>query len=146
MQRRINSLMRQMMEPMAAVQPFEGSAADGSVSPHRRAFWPSCDVKETKDGLTVNAELPGMKKEDINVTVQGGLLSIKGERKFEKTDDQDGMHHVERSYGSFIRRFQLPPGAEEDKIAASYKDGILKVEIPKKPDAIPAEKKIELHD
>eukprot|EP00698_Gefionella_okellyi_P023863 TRINITY_DN826_c0_g2_i1.p1 TRINITY_DN826_c0_g2~~TRINITY_DN826_c0_g2_i1.p1 ORF type:complete len:199 (+),score=24.28 TRINITY_DN826_c0_g2_i1:89-598(+) len=106
-------------------------------------FWPSVDVKENENALTVHAELPGMKKEDININLDNNVLTISGQRSQEKVEDNERVHRVERSYGSFKRSFALPKNLKEDQIKASYNDGVLSVEIPKAaPRAKPEAKRI----
>jgi HSP20 family protein len=98
---------------------------------------PALDVYEEKDQFTVKTELPGMKREDIDVTFEGGVLNISGERKSEtKTDDAD-VHRSERYFGRFHRSVSLPATVAADKIKASYKDGILSVTLPKTEEAKP---------
>jgi len=105
-------------------------------------FWPSVDVKENDNAITVHAELPGMKKDDINITVENGQLSISGERSQQKEEENERFHRVERSYGSFRRSFKLPENVKEENIKASYNDGILTVELPKTAERKPEPKKI----
>jgi HSP20 family protein len=103
---------------------------------------PSVDISETADNFIVRAELPGMKKEDIELEVENNVLSIRGERKFEKTDEGENYHFMERSYGSFYRSFTLPKNVDSETIGAEYKDGMLVVTIPKKEEVKP--KKVEI--
>eukprot|EP01028_Stygiella_incarcerata_P011170 TRINITY_DN619_c0_g1_i1.p2 TRINITY_DN619_c0_g1~~TRINITY_DN619_c0_g1_i1.p2 ORF type:complete len:201 (+),score=81.36 TRINITY_DN619_c0_g1_i1:322-924(+) len=113
-----------------------------TVSPFRHRFggwYPLVDVHDGEDKITIEAELPGVKKEDIHIDVKGNILSLSGETKCErKEDDHDGYHLMERSYGSFKRSFTLPPEAHSDEVNAQYEDGILSVTIPK--DVKPKEK------
>lgn len=95
-------------------------------------FWaPSVDILDDKDAYMVKAELPGLKKEDIEVSVENGILTIKGERKFEDEEKKENYHRIERRYGCFSRSVSLPGDINSDKVKASYKDGVLAVEIPK---------------
>lgn len=103
---------------------------------------PAVDVCEDADNFYVSAELPGMKKEDIDLEVENNVLTIKGERKFEKKEEGESFHFVERSYGSFYRSFTLPKNVSGDDIKAEYKDGMLKVTLPKIEEVKP--KKIEI--
>lgn len=103
---------------------------------------PSVDISETADNFIVRAELPGMKKEDIELEVENNVLSIRGERRFEKTDEGENYHFMERSYGSFYRSFTLPKNVDSETIGAEYKDGMLVVTIPKKEEVKP--KKVEI--
>jgi HSP20 family protein len=96
------------------------------------ADWtPSCNVVETSEEYRIEAELPGVKQEDLEVNVENGVLSLKGERREEKEEKGKKLHRVESSYGSFVRSFTLPDDAAEDKIAASYEDGLLTLRIPR---------------
>jgi HSP20 family protein len=96
-------------------------------------FWPLVDVKDSDSAITVHAELPGLRKEDINIHVENNTLHISGERSQEKKEENERWHRVERSFGSFRRSFRLPEGVKEDEIKASCKDGVLEVVVPKKP-------------
>ena len=105
---------------------------------------PSADISETDDGFEVRAELPGVTKDDVHISVKDDLLTIKGEKRQEKTDDSKDFHRVERSYGSFERRFSLPPKVEVDSIKAEFKDGVLTLSIPKPEEVKPKEIPINL--
>jgi HSP20 family protein len=105
---------------------------------------PAVDISENKDDLMVNVEVPGMKKEDIKVTLQDGILTVKGERKQEKEEKDKNFHRVERSYGSFCRSFTLPTTVQGDKIKANYKDGILMISLPKVEEVKPKEISIDV--
>lgn len=101
---------------------------------------PRVDIAETEKEFIVKAEIPDVKKEEVNISVDNGVLSIKGERKQEKEEKGKKFHRVERYYGSFTRSFTLPDNVDETKIEASFKDGMLNIQIPKtkksKPKAI----------
>ncbi len=99
---------------------------------------PAVDIKETPEAFNIEAELPGMSKDDLKVTVQNGVLSIQGERKHEEETDDKKHHRIERFYGSFLRRFTLPENVNEDSIQANFKDGVLTLTLTK---AEPAEPK-----
>jgi HSP20 family protein len=92
---------------------------------------PPVDIVEDEKEYTIRVEIPGVKKEDVKVSVEGGVLSITGDRKAEKEEKDKKYHRVERSYGSFIRSFAVPEGASSDKISAEFKDGVLSVRLPK---------------
>ncbi|MDI6764892.1 MAG: Hsp20/alpha crystallin family protein [Thermodesulfobacteriota bacterium] len=96
---------------------------------------PSLDVSETKNDLVVKAELPGMDPKDIDISLNEGILTIKGERKQEKEENEQNYHLIERSYGSFTRLVRLPREVKSEKISASYKNGVLKVTLPKSEEA-----------
>ncbi len=106
-----------------------------------RSDWaPAVDIKETGDAFTIEAELPGMKKDDVKVTVHDGVLSIQGERKHEEETGDKKHHRIERVYGSFLRRFTLPENIDENSIKANFQDGVLTLNLkkaePKEPKAI----------
>lgn len=104
-----------------------------------RSDWaPAVDIKETPEAFNIEAELPGMSKDDVKVTVQDGVLSIQGERKHEEETNDSKHHRIERVYGSFLRRFTLPENVDENSIRASFKDGVLSLTLTK---AEPAEPK-----
>jgi HSP20 family protein len=92
---------------------------------------PLVDVSEDDKEFLITAELPDIKREDVKVTAEEGILRISGERKFEKEEKGKKFHCVERSYGSFERCFSLPPGTKPQSLTAEYKDGVLKVHLPK---------------
>lgn len=102
-----------------------------AVSTNRDSFVPSIDISETDDQFLISAELPGMKKDDININLENGRLSISGERTFKNQEDGKTYHRVETQYGSFNRSFQLPDYVDEDSINASYSDGLLNITINK---------------
>jgi HSP20 family protein len=94
-------------------------------------WMPAVDIQETETEYLVKAELPEVKKEDVKVTVENGVLTVQGERKQEKEEKGKKFHRVERSYGTFLRTFAVPLDAEETKVAADFKDGVLRVHLPK---------------
>jgi HSP20 family protein len=96
------------------------------------AEWaPLVDISEDEKEYLIKAELPDVKKENVKISVQDGVVSISGDRKYEKEEKGKKYHRVERSYGSFMRSFTLPEDADESKISAEYKDGVLHVHLPK---------------
>ena len=106
-------------------------------------FYPAVDIHEGDKEITLKAELPGIKKEDVHIDVTDGVITLRGERKLEKEDKKENYHRIERSYGSFHRSFTLPSTVDVEKIKAKYKDGILEATLPKteeaKPKSIPVE-------
>ena len=92
---------------------------------------PSVDIIEDEKEWLLKADLPEVKKEEVKVTVENGVLTISGERKFEKEEKAKKYHRIERSYGNFLRSFTLPDGADGSKVNAEFKDGVLKVHLPK---------------
>lgn len=106
--------------------------ANGSNELMTVAEWaPSVDISEDDKEWLVKADLPEVKKDDVKVTVEDGTLTITGERKFEKEEKGKKYHRVERAYGNFVRSFTLPDGADGAKVSAEFKDGVLKVRLPK---------------
>jgi len=96
-----------------------------------RTWVPAFDISENDKEYVVSAELPGIDSKDLEVTLSDGVLEIKGEKKREKEENGDNIHRVERYYGSFHRSFVVPEKVEEDKVGASYKDGVLTLTLPK---------------
>jgi len=125
----------QMMEDLATVR---GEGVDDLAS-----WSPSVDIYDKDGKLVVEAELPGIKKDDIQVNVDNGVLTIRGERKKEEEVKEDDFYRVERSYGTFVRSFSLPSDVDADKIDASYQDGMLLLTIPRSEEAKPS--KIKVH-
>lgn len=102
------------------------------------ADWvPSVDISETEGEYQIQAEIPDVKKEDVKVTLEDGVLTIQGERKHEKEEKGKKYHRIERSYGSFVRTFSLPDVIDEDKVKAEFKDGVLNLHLPKSEKAKP---------
>lgn len=102
------------------------------------ADWiPTVDISETDAEYQIKAELPEVKKEDVKVTVEDGVLTIQGERRHETEEKGRKYHRVERSYGSFVRSFTLPDHVDDTKVKAEYKDGVLNLHLPKSEKAKP---------
>jgi HSP20 family protein len=102
------------------------------------ADWvPTVDISETDGEYQIKAEIPDVKKEDVKVTLEDGVLTIQGERKQEKEEKGKKYHRVERSYGSFVRSFSLPDVIDEGKVKAEFKDGVLNLHLPKSEKAKP---------
>jgi HSP20 family protein len=96
---------------------------------------PSLDLSETKDALVVKAEIPGMDPKEVQLSLQEQLLTIKGEKKQEKEEKDERFHRVERTYGAFTRAIRLPVAVDAGKVAATFKNGVLTVTLPKTPAA-----------
>ena len=111
---------------------FGGRTANGAT----RRWVPPMDLVETDDHLVLRADLPGLDKEDVEIEVKDGVLTISGERRTEHEDSADGYHRVERAYGRFSRSLSLPQGIDADQVQADFDKGVLEVRIPK-----PAERK-----
>lgn len=98
----------------------------------KMADWtPSVDISETDSAYLIKAEIPEVKKEDVQVTIKDGMLTIQGERKQEREEKGKKFHRIERSYGSFARSFQIPADVDENSVKAEFKDGMINVTLPK---------------
>ncbi len=105
---------------------------DGGEEGFTLTEWiPPVDIAEDDKEYAIKVELPGVNKEDVRVSVEGGVLSMSGERKAEKEEKNKKYHRIERTYGSFARSFTLPEGTASDKVSADFKDGVLRVHLPK---------------
>jgi HSP20 family protein len=105
---------------------------------------PAADVSETDGEYLIKAELPEVRKEDVSITVQDGVLTLAGERKQEKVEEQEKIHRIERFYGSFARRFALPENADEQGIRAESRDGVIVIHIPKQRVVEPQPRQIQI--
>jgi HSP20 family protein len=111
--------------------------------PSATTTWsPAVDIFETEGEIVVKAELPGMERNDITLNLEKNVLTLKGERRLEKETKEDNYHRIERSYGGFSRAFAIPATVDDEKIRAEYKDGVLKIELPKKEQAKPKQIRI----
>jgi len=104
---------------------------------HRGAWWPAIDIADKDDAIVVKAELPGLKSEDIEISVSDNVLTISGEKKESTEEKGENFYHVERRYGTFHRDIALPAGVDADKVDAAYRDGVLTVKVPKTEKAKP---------
>ena len=109
-----------------------------------RNWSPAVDVKETDNSFVLSADIPGLTKKDIKVNVANGKLSISGERTYETDQENDNYHYRERRFGTFDRSFKLPDTVDEEKISASFKNGILIVALPKHANILPKEREIKV--
>jgi len=122
-------------------EPFAGVLRGGALP---AGEWkPLMDVVETKDGIALKVDVPGIKQEDINISLEDSTLTVKGERKHESEVSEDGYARFERSYGSFQRSVILPPTVDVDRVKATYKDGVLEIQLPKKEEARPKAIRVE---
>jgi HSP20 family protein len=118
-------LMRALNLPTSRV------GGDGQQSLTTAEWAPSVDITEDDNEYVIKAELPEVNKEDVKITVENGVLTLKGERRFEKEEKNKKYHRIERGYGSFMRTFSMPDDADPDKVAADFKDGVLRVTLGK---------------
>lgn len=122
------SLLSQLQKELE--RSHDTQSGEGSIS---TAEWtPAVDIKEENDKFIVYADIPAVKPEDIEVHMEGGVLTVKGEKKSESKTEQEGYKRVERVHGSFYRRFSLPDSANSDAISAKCKNGVLEITIPKR--------------
>jgi HSP20 family protein len=107
-----------------------------------RTWAPAVDIFETTEAYVVKAELPGIPKEDVHITVENNVLTLKGERRFEKDETKENYHRIERTYGAFARSFTLPTRVDHEDVQAKFDNGVLTITVPKAAEAKP--KKIEI--
>jgi HSP20 family protein len=130
-------------DPFQGLRLFEDAVTRLMSEPRTGRPWsPAVDIIETEDALTVKADLPDVKIEDIDVRVENQTLTVRGNRKFQKDEAVKGYHRIERSYGDFVRSFALPPTVDTEKVNADYKNGVLSVTLPKKETAKPRQVKV----
>ncbi len=124
---------RRLREIEDEMESLVGRFLGRENAPGGERLWaPVVDVKETKTDVVVKAELPEVSAKDVDITVHGDVLTIKGERRVEEETKKEGYYYSERSYGSFMRTLTLPKEVDETKTKASYRDGVLTVVMPKK--------------
>jgi HSP20 family protein len=126
--------LNRLFEPFARFASGDEDLVSGT-------WVPAVDVAETQDKILVRAEVPGIKQEDISIEFENGLLTLRGDRKLEKAEGVT-WHRVERIYGNFSRSFTLPRSVDPEKISATYREGILEIEVPKREEAKPKHIKI----
>jgi HSP20 family protein len=147
------SLTRSDFDPFASMRRDMDRMFDemlkgfgGKVPAEYAVTAPRMDVKETEAGIEITAELPGVDEKDVEVELSDDILTIRGEKRFEKEegDKEKGYHVMERSYGSFARSVQLPYGAEGDKVTADFSKGVLKIVVPRPAEVEAKTKKIQI--
>jgi HSP20 family protein len=116
--------------------PFSSEALEGG------SWSPAVDIVESDNEIVLKADLPGLDPKDVEIHVQNGTLTLKGERKFTSDVKEDDCRRVERVYGSFLRSFSLPQTVDPDKVEADYGNGVLEVRLPKRPEAKPKQIKV----
>jgi HSP20 family protein len=122
----------------------EEPEGNGKMSLAAADWAPTVDIVEDEKEFVIKADLPEVKKEEVHVTVDSGLLTISGERKMESETKEKKIHRVERSYGSYSRSFRLPESVNADKLNAGFKDGVLTVHLPKSEEKRPRELEIKI--
>ncbi|HEV8632215.1 MAG TPA: Hsp20/alpha crystallin family protein [Thermoanaerobaculia bacterium] len=129
---RVGRLFEEAFNDM--LRPF-GADAEGVAS---RAWLPPVDIREDADGLWLVTDLPGFRKEDVNISLENGVLTIAGERKLENEEKKNETYHrLERAYGNFSRSFTLAPTVRTDKVEATFQDGVLTIHLPKQEESKP---------
>jgi HSP20 family protein len=138
LQREMNQVLDQFTHGMGL-----GELAEGGE--WRSGYFPSVNVSETDNEIHITAELPGLDEKDLDVSMSGSNLIIRGEKKSEEEEKGEHYYRKESSFGSFHRTIPLPTNVIEDRIEATYKKGVLKISLPKSPEAQKARKKISVH-
>ena len=110
------------------------------------SWMPAVDVRESKDALEISTELPGIEPKEVEVSVENGVLTLKGSRQFEKATEGETYHRVERAYGSFERSFSLPTNVDPERVQAVYRHGVLHLTLPKREEAKPRSISITVED
>jgi HSP20 family protein len=124
---------------------FEDAVTRFMSEPRASRPWsPAVDILETEDALILNADLPGLEMQNIDIRLENETLTIQGERNFEKDEQARGYHRIERHYGTFVRSFSVPATIDVDKVGAEYRNGVLTVTLPKKETAKPRQVKVEV--
>ena len=122
---------------------FQGRSREDDLM-NRGSWTPAVDIYEVEGSLVLNAELPDLRREDIDVNIENNTLTIRGERKLGNDVKQENFHRIERAYGTFVRQFALPPTVDSAKVAAEYKNGVLRVTLPVRDEAKPRSVKVEV--
>jgi len=135
----VDNLFDSFIGGLPAFSGMFGSSGGGGF-----ALTPHMDVTETDKEIVVEAELPGIDEKDVSLSLQDGVLTIRGEKKHERDEEKENYRMMERRYGSFQRSVQLPDTVDEDKIEATFNNGVLRVSLPKRPEAIGKQRKIPI--
>ncbi len=135
-------LLEQLRREMERMYGDRGSSDEANIA--TSSDWvPAVDIKEEKDCFIIKADLPGIDPKDIEIHAEGGMLTIRGERESEKKENRTGYKRIERTYGSFFRRFTLPDTADTDKITAKGNNGVLEIRVPKQDKVMPRKITVE---
>jgi HSP20 family protein len=130
--RRLQDEMLQLFDSSLARRPFNG------------VFSPAVDVSEDKDNVIVKADLPGLTKDDVEITLQDNVLTLRGEKKQQTERKEENFYRMERVHGTFSRSFELPVAVNANKVAATFKDGVLHITLPKAEEAKPKQIKVNV--
>lgn len=129
------------------ILPFETFRSFGPMFDKHWPFtaWtPPCDIYETDKEIALKLELPELRKDDVHVTLENNVLTVRGERKFEAAVNREDYHRIERKYGEFMRSFTLPTFVEGSKVLAEFKDGVLTITLPKNEAAVPRQIEVKV--
>ena len=137
LQNRLNSIFNDFARPQGDLDQASESLATGN-------FVPAVDVYEDAQKVVLKLEVPGIRREDLDIRVEGRILTVKGERKFEAEEKEENFHRIERRYGSFVRSFTLPSTVDTDNVAATSQDGVLSISLAKKPEAKPKQIEVKI--
>lgn len=136
LQREMNSIFDRFFSDFTPARGWDEDMSGG--------YLPRVDVKETQKHVRVEAELPGMDEKDIDISIKDNLLTLRGEKRIEREEKEEGFYQLERSYGKFHRNILLPAEVDSGKVEAVFKKGILSIQLPKKPQAQQKAKRIEI--
>jgi HSP20 family protein len=139
LQNRLNSIFSDFARPQGEFDQATESLATGN-------FLPAVDVYEDAQKVVLKLEVPGIRREDLDIRVEGRTLTVKGERKFETDEKEENFHRIERRYGSFVRSFTLPASVNPDEVGAASADGVLTISLAKKPEAKPRHIQVQVAD
>jgi HSP20 family protein len=135
------NLWSDRMSRLLAPQPAARRESEESLV--SGTWMPPVDIVESKDKITIHVELPGFKESQVDLTVEDGILTVKGERRFEAETSERNYHRVERSYGTFVRSFTLPTNVDQGRIEARFADGVLAIDMPKREETKPKQIRIQ---
>ena len=130
LQNRLNSIFNDFARPQGELEQATESLATGN-------FVPAVDVYEDAQKIVLKLEVPGIRREDLDIRVEGRILTVKGERKFQTDEKEENFHRIERRYGSFVRSYTLPTSVNPDEVVATSADGVLSISLAKKPESKP---------
>jgi HSP20 family protein len=135
------------LDEFPGIRLFQDTLNRFMTEPNTTRPWaPAVDIFETDNELVIKADLPDVPLKDIDIQLENGTLTLKGERKFEKNENSKGYHRIERSYGSFVRLFTVPETVDSENVHAAYNNGVLTVTLPKKEVAKPKAIKVQVNN
>jgi HSP20 family protein len=134
LQNRLNSIFQDFARPNSDAENLNSGS-----------FAPAVDIYEDAHKLSLRIEVPGLKPEDVDISVDNNTMIVRGERRFANEEKEENYHRIERRYGSFVRTFTLPQTVDTENISANYEQGLLSIDIPKKPEAKPKQVKIAVN-